>query len=86
MIARLIIPGKLPGLNDYVAAERRNAGKYICGLISWADYCVPSYAVHCFQCGARGPIECTPELAAQAWNLKELVLRFDDTELHTEWR
>jgi len=29
MRAKLVIPGRLPGLNEYVDAERANAGRYI---------------------------------------------------------
>ena len=51
------------------------------GLLSFGDDCVPSYAVHCLQCGARGPIEYTPELAVKAWNLREMYLTITDNGL-----
>ena len=31
MIYKLVIPGTLPGLNEYLQAERRRSGRYNCG-------------------------------------------------------
>ena len=31
MVYKLVIPGTLPGLNEYLQAERRRSGRYNCG-------------------------------------------------------